>query len=145
MNWIVLALLASVFWGLTYVIQEELFKNITVTTYLTFVSFFTFLIIGSIGIYKKTLISDLKNMCSSKDLLLWALFAIVIYILAELCIGYSIESKNATLAGLIEISYPLFIAFFALIIFKQNYFSTFTLIGAVLIISGVTLVSLSNK
>ncbi len=145
MLWILLALLASVLWGLTYVIQEALFSHITVTTYLTIVSFFTFIILGIIGLMQNTLISNIKTIFASREVSTWTLLAIVIYISAELCIGFSIESKNATLAGLIEVSYPLFIALFALLIFKQNHLSVSTIIGGTIIMSGVAIISFANK
>lgn len=40
--------------------------------------------------------------------------------IAELLIGFSIVAKNATLSGLIEISYPIFIALFSYILFRHT-------------------------
>jgi drug/metabolite transporter (DMT)-like permease len=145
MLWLILALLASIFWGLTYVIQESLFRYITVTTYLTIVSFFTFVIIGILGIRENTLIPNIKTILDSKELMIWVFAAIVIYIAAELCIGFSIEGKNSTLAGLIEISYPLFIVLFSFLIFRQNHLTFGTIIGGIFIACGVVVISLTHK
>ncbi len=143
--WIVFALLASILWGLTYVIQEYLFRHIAVTTYLTLISFFTTIFVGIAGIKQKSLFSNLKTISLSKELLAWVFLAITVYIGAELCIAFSIQNKNATLAGLIEISYPLFIAFFALLLFKQDHFTLSTAIGGFLIVSGVAIISLAHR
>lgn len=65
----------------------------------------------------------------------------VIFVIAELCIGLSIHSKNATSAALIEISYPLFTVAFAALLFRQNHLSLGVIVGGLLIFSGVALVS----
>ena len=145
MSWILLALAASILWGLTYVIQEFFFQYIAVTTYIVIISFFTFIVIGIVGMAQNTLIPNIKIILSSKELINWSLLAITVYIAAELCIGFSINSKNATLAGLIEISYPLFITLFSLIIFRQNQLSLPTIVGGLFIASGVAVISIANK
>ncbi len=143
--WIILALLASILWGLTYVIQEFLYRHIAVTTYLLIISLFTTLLSFAVGMKQNTLVPNIKSIFSSKELLAWAILAIIIFIAAELCIGFSIKAKNATLAGLIEISYPLFIALFALLLFKQNHLTFSTGIGGILILSGVAIISFTNN
>ena len=65
---------------------------------------------------------------------------------AGLLIFMSIEAKNATVASLIEVSYPLFTAFFAWVLFRQNTVSSFTtIIGALLILLGVVIVARGNR
>jgi drug/metabolite transporter (DMT)-like permease len=57
--------------------------------------------------------------------------------IAEFGIGYSIQGKNATLAGLIEITYPLFIALFAYFAFGEAQLSLASALGGTLIFAGV--------
>ena len=57
--------------------------------------------------------------------------------LAELFIALSIVSKNATIAGMIEISYPLFIALFAYLIFRESELNWGIAAGGALIMAGV--------
>lgn len=143
--WILLAVAASVLWGFTYVIQEFLFRNLAVSTYLAIVSFAMTIFSCAIGISQNSLLPNLKKIFLSRELVIWITLAIVIYIAAELCIGFSIKHKNATLAGLIEVSYPLFIALFAWLLFKQNHLTLSTGIGGILIMSGVAIISFSNN
>jgi drug/metabolite transporter (DMT)-like permease len=49
----------------------------------------------------------------------------------------SIGSKNATLASLIEISYPVFVAGFAFLLFRETQASASVMIGALLVFAGV--------
>ena len=49
----------------------------------------------------------------------------------------SIGQKNATLASLIEISYPVFVALFAYVLFREVALDALTLLGAALVFAGV--------
>jgi drug/metabolite transporter (DMT)-like permease len=57
----------------------------------------------------------------------------------------AIGEKNATLASLIEISYPFFVAVFAWLFFRETQFTWPTVFGGVLILSGVAVVFFSNR
>jgi drug/metabolite transporter (DMT)-like permease len=52
----------------------------------------------------------------------------------------AINEKNATLASLLEISYPLFIILFTAIFFRQVHLDPIGIVGAVLILFGCVLV-----
>jgi drug/metabolite transporter (DMT)-like permease len=65
-------------------------------------------------------------------------------LIAELCIGFSIISKNATLAGLIEISYPIFIALFSYLLFK-NKITIPTVIGGIIVFFGIFIIYYFNR
>ena len=56
----------------------------------------------------------------------------------------SIRSRNATMASLIEISYPFFVALFAYLLFRDVHLNRNILFGAVLVFSGVALI-ISSK
>lgn len=69
----------------------------------------------------------------------------MVFVMANLISYYAISSKNATMASLIEISYPVFTAFFAFAIFKEIQFNITSLIGAFFIFAGVILVFVGSK
>jgi len=56
----------------------------------------------------------------------------------------AISDKSATLASLIEISYPVFVVFFAWLLFRQVHLTPSVLAGAALVFAGVALIILSN-
>ena len=64
---------------------------------------------------------------------------------ADLMIALSISTKNATLAGLVEISYPLFIALFAYFLFKETQINAAIIIGGLLIFSGIFVIYYFNR
>jgi drug/metabolite transporter (DMT)-like permease len=62
-----------------------------------------------------------------------------------LLIYSAIGEKNATLASLIEISYPFFVAMFAWVFFRETQFNLATVLGGVLILGGVFTVFVANR
>ena len=143
--WIIYALGASLMWGLTYVINEQVYRKISVITSLaitTLATGFVMLLIAYGGHFLKR---DFVAIAGSRRPLYLIIAETVILILAEIFIGFSITSKSATLAGLIEISYPIFIAIFAFLLFKENQLSASTAVGGALIFIGVFIIYYFNK
>jgi drug/metabolite transporter (DMT)-like permease len=56
----------------------------------------------------------------------------------------SIASKNATLASLIEISYPVFVAVFAYLLFREIHVNPSVIIGGLLVFAGVAMIIWNN-
>ncbi len=75
----------------------------------------------------------------------WLVVSIVASCIGGLCIYHAIGGRNATVASLIEISYPLFVALFAWLFFRELQINWQTALGGLLILSGVSIVFLSNR
>ncbi len=142
--WIILALGASLFWGLTYVFNQEVYKKISIFSSLALISLVTFIVTFVAAYFSGVIKTDIDAILSSRRLLGYVLASIGAFLIAELLIAYSISAKNATLAGLIEISYPIFIALFSYILFKNNV-SLPTILGGVLIFIGVFVIYYFNR
>jgi drug/metabolite transporter (DMT)-like permease len=56
----------------------------------------------------------------------------------------AISSKNATLASLIEISYPVFVAFFSYLFFRHAHLNASAALGGLLVIAGAGLIIYNN-
>lgn len=143
--WIILALSASLLWGLTYVVDEQIFKKVSVVSSLAIVCLITSIVMFFIAYVSGTLKPDLISIKSSKNLLVLVVVGTLTFILAELCIGLSISAKNAVLSGLVEISYPIFIVAFGYFLFDEKQINIYAIIGALLIYAGVTLIYIFNK
>ena len=138
--WIILALGASITWGLTYVLNEQVYKKISVVTSLGITTFVTSIVMLVLAYGQGFLGKDIQAISRSNRLLWLVIGETVALIVAELFIGFSITNKNATLAGLIEISYPIFIAIFTYLIFRENQINWGTFVGGLLIFAGVAVV-----
>jgi len=138
--WIIFALTASILWGLDYTLTESVLKKISFPTLLSIELFFGFVSMLVIAIIFKTYKPDFLVIMSSRKIF-WTVVVIVLsFIIANTLIVLSINGKNATLSGLIEISYPLFIVFFSWLILKENNLNFGTSIGATLIFIGTSLI-----
>ena len=57
----------------------------------------------------------------------------------------AIGSSNATLASLIEITYPVFVALFSWLIFRHMHINASVLLGGALVIAGASLIIVNNQ
>lgn len=74
--WILFALGASLFWGLTYVLYEEIYKKISIFTSLSITSFVIFLVMLLIAYLTGNLKPDVIEITSSKKLFYYLLSGI---------------------------------------------------------------------
>jgi drug/metabolite transporter (DMT)-like permease len=118
--WFLLATVASMFWGISYIVSEHLYKRISVYTSLAIEMFVISVIILIVAIRTGTFKQDITTLGSSSKLMLLLAASTVIWAIAELAINFSISEKDATLAGFVEITYPFFIALFAFLFFGQK-------------------------
>lgn len=143
--WFIYAVAASVLWGVNYSVYEHVMRKLSAG------SVFVGMIFGNIalatGLYlsSKRVRSDIETLTSDMGTLKLYLVMIAVGALATLCIVLSIREKNATMAAMIEITYPLFTALFAYLFFRETQFNTGTLAGALLILAGVCCIYFFGK
>ena len=56
----------------------------------------------------------------------------------------AVRGRNATLASLIEISYPVFVALFAWLLFREIHVNASVVVGGLLVFAGVCLIVWNN-
>ena len=134
---IIYAVIASVFWGLNYVFAERLFKQgVTPLSLVGLEMLFGSIVLLAVSHFK-SLDQDINLM--SKNLWL-SLACVLTMIVGNLMIATSIHGKNATLAGLIEISYPIFIVLFSYLLFGTHHMTPSVWVGGSLIFAGVSII-----
>lgn len=144
--WIIYALLASAFWGLNYLFFEKLLAKLSLFGLLAIQFSIIGIVFALLAYFRGELSPTLNTITNAPSLFKWLfILGLITSIIAELTIGASIQSKNATLAGLIEISYPIFIALFSIIIFRQNNITWSVIIGGLLIFGGISVVYFFNR
>jgi drug/metabolite transporter (DMT)-like permease len=146
MLWLIYALAAAVIWGINYAVSGRLLERGVSPQALFFVDLvFGAAAVGAVitltGRWSAT-VAQVRGL-SAGDFA-WLLVAVAASTAAGLLIFLSIGAKNATLASLIEVTYPLFTAFFAWVLFRQATLNTDTVVGAVLIFVGVVVVARGN-
>lgn len=138
--WLTWAIGAAVLWGLTYVLMERLFQSISIVTLLLITSVLACGVFLPFAWLHGELTRDLKTIWLTPSLLRTLLAYSVVWVAAEICISVSIAAKNASLAGLIEITYPIFIILFSIVLFQENPLNLPVVIGGALIFAGVAII-----
>lgn len=146
MTWLFYALGAAIIWGINYAVSGRLLERgmSPQTLFLVDLIFGTVMVALLISVTGRwtTTLGELRN---AQPDLPWLLVAVAATTVAGLLIFFSIEAKNATLSSLIEVTYPLFTAFFAWFFFRQTTLNTATIIGALFIFAGVLIVARGNR
>jgi drug/metabolite transporter (DMT)-like permease len=138
--WFFLALAASMFWGATYVLDEQLYRHISVPTTMAVHTLIISVCAWLVAWKQGTIASDFHILLTSRSVGQLFLWCALTFVAAEFLINFSISGKNATLVGLVEISYPLFSALFAYLVFSEGQLNFGTGIGGLLIACGVAVI-----
>jgi drug/metabolite transporter (DMT)-like permease len=136
--WYVTALGAALVWGIHYPLIDFAMRRLSVYSVLLLsvipvvlvMPLFTRQLARDVGVFKE--LPAAEQWLISAIGLTSTLGAVLLYL--------SINSKNATLASLIEITYPAFVVVFAWLIFRQMHLNANVIIGGVLILLGSGLV-----
>jgi drug/metabolite transporter (DMT)-like permease len=143
MTWWGYALLSAACWGIQYVLMETLFRRVDFAAAFSFLSLANGILVAAVlwGLYPKQNWGRLSESWSVIGLVfLYLIFGTGAYLFNAL----AINQKNATLASLLEISYPLFIILFTALFFRQIHLDLVGIIGAILILLGCVLVVFSR-
>jgi len=143
--WMVLAGTASLLWGLGYALSEKLLKTGLHPSILILGSALITLPIYICSAWFQGHMKSGLAMLQSSPSTAWVLFIHALCIvLGGYAILMAIHLKNATLVGLIEITYPLFTALFAYVLFRETQLTLWNLIGAGFIFAGVGIIFVKN-
>jgi drug/metabolite transporter (DMT)-like permease len=142
-TWWGYALLSAACWGLQYVLMETLFRRVDFAAAFSFLSLVNGILVSAV----LWIFYPRQNWLKLGES--WSVIGLVILYLAfgtgaYLFNALAIHQKNATLASLLEISYPLFIILFTALFFRQMHLDLIGLIGAALIFFGCILVVFSR-
>ena len=144
--WIVYALAAAIIWGISYAASGRVIeRGITPLVFFFLYTFFgaaAAAIALVVGGKAGALVSEFRSLQNDW---IWLLVAVISSAAGGLLIYIAIGEKNATLASLIEISYPFFVALFAWVFFREIQFNWRTLVGGALILGGVAVVFFSER
>ncbi|HAB17038.1 MAG TPA: EamA family transporter [Verrucomicrobiota bacterium] len=144
--WLVYALGAAVLWGINYSASGRVInRGVSPATLFFLDTILALLVIGGVVILTgkgRASIGELRQLGGDWG---WLVAAMVCSTVGGLLVLLAIEHKNATLASLIEISYPLFVALFAWLFFRESQLNWPTVAGGLLIMIGVGIVYVGNR
>jgi uncharacterized membrane protein len=139
--WMLYAIFAAAVWGLDYAVGERVLRGkvspVSLLAIQMAVGAIVFAILGSCFSLKQ----DMRVILGDRRLLWLTIAAILSFSLGNLLIFLSIEAKNATLAGIVELCYPIFIVLFTYVLFKENQLNFGVVVGGLLVMLGAGVLS----
>ncbi|HSO99957.1 MAG TPA: EamA family transporter [Thioalkalivibrio sp.] len=140
--WYAAGLGAALLWGVHYPLLEHALKRVSLVTVLV-LTVLPVLVVALF--YRETLWRDLGVLMSLDwpdrgRILLLSLTSLSATVMLFMAIG----SRNATLASLIEITYPVFVVLFTWLFFRQIHVTPAAALGGVLVMAGAALIIWSH-
>ncbi len=141
--WYIPAIAAAVVWGLHYPLIEHALRRVSLTT----VVLLTALPMALLALaFPARLAADWRVVTALPAGERWLIGLIAFTSLAGTVLLYlAVRGRNATLASLIEISYPAFVALFAWLLFREWQLNAGVLAGAGLVFLGTTLIIINSR
>ena len=142
--WMVYAIAAAAFWGLEYILMGRLFNGrISPLFLLTIQMAIGTALFGSISLATGAMRRDSNEIATNPEAFRLVLMSAVVFALGSYMIARSIKESNALVAGLMEVSYPLFIFAFMAILGWNEPVNHRTVLGGILIVSGAAILQSS--
>jgi drug/metabolite transporter (DMT)-like permease len=141
--WYLSALGAAIVWGVHYPLVDNALKRVSTITVLLLTAIPIFALALAAH---RTIGEDFATLRALRWRELLPIFALALTSLAGSILLYvAISARNATLASVIEISYPLFVAIFAWVMFRQAHWNLPVVAGGLLVFAGVALIIINNR
>ncbi len=141
--WYIAALAAAVTWGIYYPLVDMALKKI---------SLFSVILLSMIPVllamplFLKTISNDIETVKTLPSSEQWIIASIgLIGLFGEVMVYLAITGKNATLASLIEMTYPVFVVIFAYVFYRQIHVTPSVFLGGLMIFSGAGLIIYYNE
>ena len=141
--WYLAAIGAAIIWGIHYPLIDFAMKRLSVYTVLL-ISVLPVLFLMPVFIRDLARDVDVFKLLPTNEQ--WLVAAIgLTSTLGAVLLYLSVNSKNATLASLIEITYPVFVVLFAYLFFRQVHVNTSVILGGLMILIGAGLIIYNNQ
>lgn len=140
--WYITAIGAALVWGIHYPLVDHALKRISVVSVLLLTAL---PVVLAAPFFYRTIAADFtmwKTMETGAKGMVLALA--LTSLLGSVLLFLSIAGKNATLASLIEITYPVFVAMFAFVLFRETHLTPSVIAGGLLVFAGVGLIIWNN-
>lgn len=140
--WYVAALAAAITWGIYYPLVDMALKRISLYSVIL-LSMIPVLL--AIPLFLNTVKNDVETVRALPTSEQWIFVVLgLIGLFGEVMVYTAITGKNATLASLIEMTYPLFVVIFTYVFYRQMHITPTVFVGGMLILVGAGLIIYNN-
>ena len=138
-----LAVAASILWGLTYCLDEKVLANLSVFKLYFLHCLCGMLVAGAILLFQGSSIVSLFTFDTTRSSVPLMLLTLATATTAALAILSSIQLLGANKSAVLEISYPLFVALFSVLVF-QGRLELPVIVGGIFIFIGSAIIVLAH-
>ena len=140
--WYVTAIGAALVWGIHYPLVDHALKKVSLISVLLLTAI---PVVLTAMFFHRTIAADYAAWRTMGAMDRGMVLALALTSLTgSVLLFMSISGKNATLASLIEISYPVFVALFAWLLFREIHVNASVIVGGMLVFAGVCLIVWNN-
>lgn len=139
------ALLASIVWWLDYAITWKILEKVSYKTIISLRYLIWVIFVIIFLIFYKDFWVDIKKISQDKNLSFMVITSVLLTLLWVTLINISISKTNATIASIIEISYPIFVVIATYILFKENHLKVSIIIWWILIFIWILIIFKYSK
>lgn len=140
--WYLAAFGAALVWGVHYPLIDNALRKVSLPAVLLLTAL---PIVAVTPFWADTLADDWRTLAALPWRERLPIVALALTSLtATILLFVSIGGSNATLASLIEITYPVFVALFAFLLFREVQVNASVAVGGLLVFVGVTLIILEH-
>jgi len=141
--WYVTAIGAALVWGIHYPLIDHALKKLSLFSVLLLTVLPLLLVLP---FFSQDIAHDWKTFQTLPGYDKLAILCIgLTSVLASVLLFLSIGNKNATLASLIEITYPAFVVLFAFVLFRQMHLNASIAVGGLMIMAGAALIIVNSR
>jgi drug/metabolite transporter (DMT)-like permease len=141
--WYVAALGAAIVWGIHYPLIDFAMKRLSVYSVLL-ISVIPIVLL--MPVFLRGVARDVQIYRALPLSEQWLIAVVAVTsTLGALFLYTAVSGRNATLASLIEITYPVFVVFFAWLFFRQLHVNLSVIAGGILILVGAGLIIYNNR
>ena len=141
--WYVAALGAAITWGIYYPLVDMALKRISLYSVIL-LSMIPVLLV--MPLFLKTVSNDIETVKALPVSEQWVIACLgLIGLFGEVMVYMAITGKNATLASLIEMTYPVFVVLFAYLFYRQMHVTSSVFIGGLMILAGAGLIIYNHQ
>ena len=141
--WYVAALGAAVTWGIYYPLADMALKKVSIYSVIL-LSMIPVLLV--LPIFIKSVSNDINVVRGLPWSEQWIFLVLgLIGLVGEVLVYTAITGKNATLASLIEMTYPVFVVIFAYLFYREMHVTPSVFVGGLLILTGAAIIIYNNQ
>jgi len=141
--WYIAALGAAVTWGVYYPLVDMALKRISLFSVILLSMIPVFL---ALPFFLRTVSQDIETVKALPVSEQWIITGIgLIGLFGEVMVYMAISGKNATLASLIEMTYPIFVVLFAYIFYREMHVTASVFVGGLMVLIGSGLIIYNNQ